>query len=459
MSNEVRLRRLRSSNTQRRTFIKTGAGIATTSLIGITGCLGGGSSSGDEVTLVTKESSDAARNWYDQMAQGFEEESGTSVSIEYTDLSVTDHVAEMLQTGNPPEIATADAGQTGEFMQRDLLADVSSVIDTFNSEYDGEIAESVKIQDPDGNDMLLPLYTNPTQVWYWNDAYEEYGLDNSPSLSWDEYLEISSEIHNQGDMNGTVVPSASTQLSGFKFWNFLFSNSGQVCQRVDGEVEIALDQDEYRDRAIETLEFLNELHSYSPDASDYGWNDILEDYTSQSSAHCIYGPRAKIQIIENRPELKNESRPHFPISNTEETFVSNQGGMVLFKDAENRDSAQKFLEFTARENRLLDLLTSVAPLHNFPTIASIAEMDEYRNSEFISENFREEDIEIVTQSFENGKSMSAETDPINPYAPALWSTREIGTMMYNVNIDGKDPSQAIDDTAGRLREALSDLKE
>ena len=31
-------------------------------------------------------------------------------------------------------------------------------------------------------------------------------------------------------------------------------------------------------------------------------------------------------------------------------------------------------------------------------------------------------------------------------------------MIHNVNINGKDPGQAVDDTADRLRDTLSDLK-
>lgn len=449
----------RTGSVHRRKFLKTSAGVTTASVVGIAGCLGGGSDDGEkEVHVVSKETSEAARQWYDEIAQKFMNETGIRVNMDYTSLSPTEHVSTLLQTGNPPELATADAGQTADFMTRDLLADVSDLIDTFESEYNDEIPDSVRITDNDDNDLLLPLYANPTQVWFWNDAYEEYGLDNSSGLNWDEYLEIAGEIHAQGNMNGTVVPSASTMLSGFKFWNFLFSNSGQVCRRVDGDVDIALDHGEHREKAVETVEYLNELHQYSPDASDYAWGDILEDYTSQTSAHCIYGPRAKLQVIENRPQLKNDSRPHFPISNTEETFMSNQDGFVMFDDAENKDAARQFLEFVSRENRLIGLLTSVSPVHNFPTMTGIAEMDEYRNSEFISENFRDEDLQIVAQSFEQGKSINAETDPINPYAPSLWSTREIGTMIYNVNIEGKDPAQAVDDTAGRLRDTLSELK-
>ena len=183
-----------------------------------------------------------------------------------------------------------------------------------------------------------------------------------------------------------------------------FTNSGQVCRRVDGDVDIALDHGEHRDRAVETVEFLNELHQYAPEASNYAWGDILDDFVSRNSAHCIYGPRAKLQVIESRPERRDDVRPYPSAHNREETFLNTPDGMVMFEDADNKDAATQFLEFVARENRYVDLLTSVSAVHNFPPMTEIAEMDEYRNSEFISENFRDEDLELITESVENGKT-------------------------------------------------------
>lgn len=451
----------------RRTFLK--GSVATVAGIGLAGCSSNGDGNGSngsgsngggdeaEIHVVTGETNQAAKQWFDRMANQFMQETGIAVTMDYSSLSPTERISTLIQTGNTPELATLDTGQAAQLAFRDQLAGVSELVGTFEDEYGGDVPDNVRLQ-MDGTDYTVPLWTNPTQVWYWSDVYEEYGLESSAALTWEEYQEIAAEI-NSDDMYGTVVPSATSSLSSFTFWNFLTSNGGSVASRSDGDVQIALDQGDNKARAVETVEYLNELHEYSPRASDFEWGDILQSFVSRNSAHSIYGPRAKLQVINNTPERKGEVRPHFPVHNGTEQFINNGGGWVLLDGAEYKDEARQFIEFTARQNRIVDFLTSVAPVHNFPTIAEIAEMDEYRNSEFISENFRERDLEIVQESFEKGISWGGETEPYNQYGPSLFTSQELGTLLYNVNISGKDPEQAVSDTAGRLRDVLSNLQE
>lgn len=449
----------------RRALLKGGATTAAAiSMAGCTGAITGGnnnknnsSSQEAEIHVVTGETNEAAKKWFDTMANKFMEETGTAVTMDYSSLSPTQRISTLIQTGNTPELATLDTGQAAQLAFRDQLEDVSGLIKTFENEYNGNIPDNVRLQ-MNGNDYTVPLWTNPTQVWYWHDVYQEYGLESAAALKWDEYLEIAKEI-NSDDMFGTVVPSASTGLSSFTYWNFLLSNGGQVAQRTDGEVEIALDKGKNKTKAVETVQFLKKLHQYSPKASDYEWGDILQSYVSRNSAHCIYGPRAKLQVIDNTPDRKQASRPHFPVHNGSKTFINNGGGWALMKNAQFKEEAKKFVEFTARQNRLIDFLTSVAPVHNFPTIAKIADMDQYRNHEYIQKNFRPKDLEIVKESFKKGVSWGGETDPYNQYGPSLFSSYELGTLLYNVNINGKKPEKAVTDTANRLRKTLSDLKQ
>ncbi|NHN49356.1 extracellular solute-binding protein [Halostella sp. JP-L12] len=447
------------SKVGRRSFLAASAGSTIAALSGCVRLLGGGGSNGgeEEVHVVTGETNEAAKEWFDQMASDFEEETGTTVTMDYTSLSPTERISTLIQTGNTPELATLDTGQAAQLATRDQLESVEDLIGTFEQEYNGSIPENVRLA-IDGDDYTVPLWTNPTQVWYWEDVYQEYNLESSAGLTWDEYLEIAQEI-NSDDMFGTVVPSASSELSSFTFWNFLKSNGGNVATRQDGEVQIALDQGENKQKAIETAEFLNELHQYSPEAGDFEWGDILQSYVSRNSAHCIYGPRAKLQVINNTPDQTQNVRPHFPVHNGTESFINNGGGWVLMQDAEYKEEARQFIEFTARENRVIDFLTSVGPVHNFPTMTSIVEMDAYREDDFIAGNFSERDLEVVRESFEKGVSWGGETDPYNEYGPSLFTSQHLGTLLYEMNINGVAPEQAVNSAADNLRDTLQSLKE
>lgn len=447
-----------NSSMRRRSLLASGAGTATAAL---SGCVkmfdgGGGGSDEAEIHVVTGETNSAAKKWFDTMASEFMKETGISVTMDYSSLSPTKRISTLVQTGNTPELATLDTGQAAQLANRDQLAPVGDLIGTFEKEYNGNIPENIRLA-IDGKDYTVPLWTNPTQVWYQGDVYDEYGLEKSAGITWDEYLEIAREI-NSDEMFGTVVPSASTGLSAFTYWNFLKSNGGNVAMRQDGEVKIALDQGENKQKAVETARYLKELHQYSPKASDYAWGDILQSYVSRNAGHCIYGPRAKLQVINNTPDRKDQARAHFPVHNGTKKFINNGGGWTLMKNAEYKEEAKKFVEFTARKNRLISFLTSVAPVHNFPTMASITDMDAYKNHDFIKNNFTKRDLEVVEESFKKGVSWGGETDPYNQYGPSLFTSKHLGTLLYETNIKGKSPEKAVDSAANKLRETLKSLK-
>ena len=450
----------------RRAFLKSS--LAATTALGVAGCSGGGDGSQNTTTtsgnakksihIVTANSTTESKKWFNTVADEFQKETGIGVNIDFIGLSPVKRIATLIQTGNPPDIATLDTGQAATLAQQDQLAPVGDLIKTAENQYNGKIPENVRLT-MGGDNLLLPLWTNPTQVWYWSDVYKKHNLDPTAGITWDEYLNIAKTI-NSDNMSGTIVPSASTTLSAFTYWNFLLSTAGQVAMVENDEVKIALDSQKngFKKKAVETVEFLNKLHQYSPRASSYSWSDILQSYVSRKGGHCIYGPRAKLQVISNRPDLSDQAKPHFPVSRSEKTFVNNGGGFGLLKPGPNKDAARKFLEFLLRDNRIIDFLTSVAPVHNFPTITSIPDMDAYKNAPFIKKNFTDKELKTISASFKKGVSWGGETDPYNPYGPSLFSSKHLGTLLYNVNIQDKAPEKAVEDTADRLRKTLKSAK-
>lgn len=413
-------------------------------------------SGSDSITIVTNETNEGAREWFNQMAQDFEEETGTAVEMDFTSLTPEERITTLIQTGNTPELATLDLRLASTFVLNDQLVDIGDQISAFEDAYQGTIPENYQLQ-LDGGNWYLPLWINPTQIWYWADVYNEYGFDQQAALSWDEYLEIVREV-DSGDMTGTIIPSASTGQSSLLYWGFLLSNGGQVLGRRNGEVQVVLDSDGIKDRAVETAEYLNELHQYSPRASDYNWGENINSFVARSGASAMYPPRIKLAAIENSGQPSSNVKPHYPIENGSKRMISFPGGLAMFKEASNLSGAREYLNFIAQENRLIDLLTSVAPVHNWPAVPEITETDEYQNDEFISQHFTDDELAVIRDSFQNGITFGGETEPFNRFGAALFGTNELGTLLFNVNIEDKDPETAVEDTAQRLREELSDLK-
>lgn len=465
------------SKFNRRTVIKSTTGATTLGMLA--GCLGNGDAgdgadpgngdAGDdadpsdaadeELIVLNKETIEESVAWWDEVGDGFEGETGTELVVDHAGLDLVPVATSMIQTGNPPDLATLALDQVGPFLDQGQLANVDPIVDILEEEI-GEILDSEKLM-VDGTNYLVPLWTNPTQLWYWEDVYEEYGFDTTPGINWDELEEIAQTLY-EGDMvdYGFTVSLGGARRTGYLYWNFLASNGGQLCHVDDGEIDIAIDSGENRERAIETLDYLNELYQYSPAATDYQWGEDLEAYMARTSGHSLYGPRAKLSVIENRPDLKDLARPHFPVSNREETLFNLPDGLVMFEAGENEDAAEEFHRYIAENNYLVEMLTRVSPVHNWPTIPEIAEMDEYRNAPFIADNFLEEDLDIVSESFENGITFGTETMPeqANPYGASLLGTLEIGNMLYDVLVEGTPSSQAVDEYGQILRDELEEIR-
>jgi multiple sugar transport system substrate-binding protein len=442
----------------RRQVLKYGA--ATGTGITLAGCLGGsGGGEGNELVILNKETTDESLEWFDRATEEFESQYDVETTVDNAGLDLVEVATSMIQTGNPADLATMALDQVGPFLEADQLQDVSDVIGVYESEY-GEIPESERLL-MDDNDYLLPIWSNPTQLWFWEDIYEEYGFDTEPGVTWDELREIAQTIdEGEDDMYGFTVPLGGDRQTGFFFWNFLVSNSGQLCHVEDGEIDIAIDVGENRERTVETLEFLDDMHEYSPAGTDYAWAENLETFVGRTSAHCLYGPRAKLNVIQNRPDYIDQVKPHFPVANREEQLLNLPDGFVLFDASQNDEVAKDFTEFIAEEGYLVDLLTSVSPVHNWPTIPEVAEMDEYRNAEFIDENFTDDELDTIATSFESGISFATETQPdmLNPYGASLLGTLEIGNLVYEVVAEGTSPEDAIDEYAEILRDELESIR-
>lgn len=463
----------------RRKALKGIGGAAVLGTTGLAGCAGdtsddsgGGNgdssddSSGDnssgssskQISVVTFESSPQAQKFWKELNSAFEEETGITVQMDYAELAADKKISQLIQTGNAPELATINATQAAPFALEGQTVPVTEFVDQYQESY-GNLPDSYRLIQ-DGEDQYVPLWTNPNMYWAWESAYEEAGVEFQNSYSWDEFLAVSEQLDSSlSDMRGMVVPcGTSTPQADFFFWSVLLSNSGQVAQRnSDGEIEIALHQGDFKQKTIEAVEYVNELHQYGPEAANYGWGENIKAFVSQQSAHMQYPPRAKLTAINNREDVADKVKPVFPVQNSEPTHVTYPGGWTMFKEAENLDAARKFIEFVAENNRLVTFNRNITPIHNYPVYEDIPKTDEFKNDEFINKWFSE-DLPVINKAIKHDIFPTAETDPVNLYAPSLLSSNQLAQLMYNVNIDGKDIETAVEDTGKRLESTLSDIR-
>mgnify|MGYP002260674691 CR=1 FL=1 len=62
--------------------------------------------------------------------------------------------------------------------------------------------------------------------------------------------------------------------------------------------------------AVETLDYLNELHKFSPEASTYNWGELMSTYFTEKAASSYYvGSRLLDQTIANNPKIADATVP------------------------------------------------------------------------------------------------------------------------------------------------------
>ena len=73
---------------------------------------------------------------------------------------------------------------------------------------------------------------------------------------------------------------------------------------------MALDKGENKKRAVEMLEFLFELHKYSPEASTYNWAELMSTYVTEKAANSYYvGARLLEQVMANNARIADVTLP------------------------------------------------------------------------------------------------------------------------------------------------------
>src|SRR5262245_66601811 len=76
------------------------------------------------------------------------------------------------------------------------------------------------------------------------------------------------------------------------------------------EYEMALDKGNQKKRAVETLDYLNELHKYWPEASTYNWGELMSTYFTEKAASSWYvGSRLLDQTIAKQRKIGDAMIP------------------------------------------------------------------------------------------------------------------------------------------------------
>lgn len=454
------------SKANRRRFLKV-AGL--TALAGCAGQSGdggsagssGGSSgdwpdySGESIHFITRDPLQENNPFYKGVASDFKDATGAEVRVEHVSAGgeFSQRISQLLQSGTPPHVCSVGDTNAQTYMQNDLLAPISDVVDTVAERY-GEPTAHVF---GDDEKYSLPTYLNLVTFWYRQDL-----ADVKPD-SYEKVVEYAEQAGQSDEVQYGSYACAGTgshmeaMAASWGTWN-----GAQIFERgSNGDIQVSLHKSD-RDRWIETFELHRNRHQFSPNATDSSWGALINAIPTGQVASSVYmGTRPKNAASRQELDFATDVKPTNPWGRGENTYMGMDSNVVF--DTDKNEIAKTFLKFLYQDEYVFDLYLRHSPLQNIPPYPDLAKHSEYRDGlkelPLIS-GYTDSDLEFCLENQPPlGTTMITRTNPPNPYASLADEMQLFSGITQKVIVDGVDPATAIDNAGSKLANNLEEARQ
>jgi multiple sugar transport system substrate-binding protein len=430
----------------RRTFVKTAGVAAAAGLAPQILVRSARGADKNRVVFISEESNPKAIAVYDKINADFEQETGIKVTMEYPGFrDIAKRVATLIAAGTPPELVWYGAGQAMNLAIENQLADVGDLVKTFTIPDNQRMVYK-------GADRSLPTSQQFVYGWYRKDLFQQKGLE--PPKSWNDYLKVAGALNNPPQMYGCIVPSAETGASTLLLETMFMKNDVHWFEWNGGkkQYEVALDQGQQKKRAIETLDYLHELHKFSPEASNYNWAELMSTYVAEKAATSWYvGARLLEQVNANNARIADATVPFdLPRKITEAYYLSIQGFHVLEKT--NVDGAKKYVTFFMKHPDVIKWYHAV-PLHIVPASRDMLRSAKYQDHPVIQK--RMDVLNFLDSIWGKGVPLYYwDGKELNQHIGLYHNENLAGWMLAARNIKGMNSEAVVDEAAGQVRKKM-----
>jgi multiple sugar transport system substrate-binding protein len=400
-----------------------------------------------QIVFISEESNPKAIAVYEKINADFEKQTGIKVVMEYPGFTnIAKRVATLIASGTPAEIVWYGAGQAMDVALEGQLADVTDVVEAV-----GGIPDNLRMR-LDGADRSIPTSQQFTYCWYRSDLYEKNGL--APMASWEDFIKIAKTLNNPPTMYGCVIPSAEMGASHILVETIFRTNDVHWFDYDPGtkKYSVGLDKGVNKTRAVESLEFLHELHKYSPEASTYNWAELMSSYVTEKVANSYYvGARLLEQVMANNSRIGPVTKPvAFPKRLTDHYYLSIQGFHINIKS--NVEAAKKYCLFFLKHPDYIQWLHAV-PLHIIPASRDVLHSAAYQNNPVIQE--RMDVLNFLDSIWGKGVPGYYWDGPtLNPLTGLYQNSNLGGWMLAMRNIKDVKSEQIVDEAAEQIRKKI-----
>lgn len=279
-------------------------------------------------------------------------QSGKGLQVEFTTIPATGSSEQAVLTAlvseNAPDISTnIFSGFAAQLVNLDQLTDLSSLTG-FEELIEHRKMDRV-MQGWRQNDKyyVLPLYSNPTLVWWRKDILADLGIDKLPE-TFDDIYEVSKRYGNKNDRFGMQIIAGNDWADRwFDFISYYYATS-------NGQPYIEDNRVTYNNAAgKEVLDFVNTMFKNKWTSTDFDSEDPLVIGTAVGA---VRGPWDIAYFSRMHPEtLKNIAiGPMIRARKSDQkhyTF-SDSKGLVIFNSSQVKEEAFDFVRWVLSDDTL-----------------------------------------------------------------------------------------------------------
>lgn len=444
-----------SRHTLRLTLITA---VASSSML-ITACMGSsnensdsaggtGEGGGGTIRIASAETDANAMAALTAAGADYEAETGTSVVFEAIPLNdiYTKVNAGAGTNAEYDALITGFIGHIALFQDEGMLVPVDDVIDALGGEedfYDGQLLFPIEDQF-----WWVPFDYNNATGFIRQDWLDEANMDIP--TTWEEMLEVAEAFDERSASEyGLLMPLRADGSTNWITSQVLWANEVRI---FDDEWNVILDSEEMLPRAVESLEFLGQLHEHMPaGAENASYGETIEAFASGQVGMAFYSGRMLDSMITQNPEAaENVVTFGMPMRDGGGTTASlgYDGFGVL--ETDSSEETKDFIEWFFQE-RLLELYAT-APHHYQPTQRSVFESEEWRALDTL--DLRWDEVVVPMEEFTSNPNLhSIDTDgpSVDQRSGDVFQALIIPEMFQRAVLNGEDPETVVRETAEEIR--------